>query len=95
MRQGGRSKAWLLGALVALALLSLLIFSSLNLAKYKAEVCVTFNGMTQCRTAAGATEEYVIRAATSDACSTMASGVTQSMACEQASAPVIHWIRRP
>ncbi len=91
----GRGKAWLLGLLVAAAILSVLIFSSLNLARYKAEICVTFHGQTQCRTAGGTTEEYVIRAATSDACSTLASGVTEVMSCEQASAPVIHWIRRP
>lgn len=91
----GKTKALILGVIVAAGLLSLLVFSSMNLAKYKAEVCVTFNGMTQCRTAAGATEEYVIRAATSDACSTLASGVTQSMACEQAPTQSIHWIRKP
>jgi hypothetical protein len=91
----GKTKALILGVIVAVGLLSLLVFSSMNLAKYKAEVCVTFNGMTQCRTAAGATEEYVIRAGTSDACSTLASGVTQSMACEQSPTQSIHWIRKP
>jgi uncharacterized membrane protein len=91
----GKTKALILGGIVAVGLLSLLVFSSRNLARYKAEVCVSFNGMTQCRTAAGASEEYVVRAATSDACSTLASGVTQSMACEQAPPQAIHWIRKP
>ncbi len=89
-----KAKAWVFGLLVAAAVIALLLFSSLNLARYKAEVCITFQGQTQCRTASGADEDSTLRAATTDACATLAHGVTEVMACEH-SAPVVHWLRRP
>jgi hypothetical protein len=89
-----KAKAWVFGLLVAAGVITLLVVSSLNLARYKAEVCVTFQGQTQCRTASGANEDSTLRAATTDSCATLAHGVTEVMACEH-SAQVVHWIRRP
>ena len=62
--------------------LAYIVYSSMNLAGHRVEVCITFNGRTNCRTASGATEEFARRTATSNACAELASGVTDSIGCE-------------
>ncbi len=81
--------------LLVVALALLLAYSTMNLAKYKAEVCVEFNGRTQCRTASAVSEEDTVRAASNVACATLANGVTEVMACEHNSPATVRWIKRP
>ena len=75
-------KPVLFGILFALLVLAYIVYSSMNLAGHRVEVCITFNGRTNCRTASGATEEFARRTATSNACAELASGVTDSIGCE-------------
>ena len=75
-------KPVLIGIVFALLVLGYIVYSSVNLAGHKVEVCMTFNGRTNCRTASGASEEYARRTATTNACADIASGVTDSIACE-------------
>jgi hypothetical protein len=75
-------KPVLVGIVFALVVLGYIVYSSMNLAGHKVEVCITFNGRTNCRTAAGASEEFARRTATTNACADIASGVTDSIACE-------------
>jgi len=91
----GSKKALILGLLFAAAVVAFLVMSTLHLAQYKAEVCIDFNGRTQCRTAAGTTEEFALRSATTAACATLAGGVTQVMACEHTTPTSVRWLRRP
>jgi hypothetical protein len=44
-------------------------------------VCITFNGLSQCRTVDGEREEDAHQAAVSNVCAYLASGVTEGMAC--------------
>ena len=71
-----------IGIVFALAVLGYIVYSSMNLSGHRVEVCITFGGRTNCRTAAGSTEEFARRTATSNACAELASGVTDSIACE-------------
>ena len=71
-----------LGILFALAVLVYIVYSSMSQAGHRVEVCITFNGRSNCRTASGATEEFARRTATSNACAELASGVTDSIGCE-------------
>jgi hypothetical protein len=75
-------KPALVGIIFALIVLFFVVYSSMNLSGHKVEVCITFNGRSDCRTAAGATEEYARRTAITNACGDLASGVTESLACE-------------
>jgi hypothetical protein len=75
-------KPVLIGIVFALAVLGYIVYASMNLAGHRVEVCITFNGRTNCRTAAGASEEFARRTATTNACAQIASGVTDSIACE-------------
>jgi hypothetical protein len=75
-------KPVLIGIIFAVIVLGYIVYSSMNLSEHRVEVCITFNGNSACRTAAGATEEFARRTATTNACAQLASGVTDSIACE-------------
>ena len=67
-----------------LAMVGLIIYSSMNLSRHRVEVCVDYQGREACKIASGETRENAIRTATSNACAFVASGMTDSMACEHA-----------
>lgn len=77
-------KNW--GIIATIAVIGFMIFAvmlSMQGKKFRADVCVVFNGQKQCRTAIGATEAEAIRTAHSNACALVASGMTQTMTCER------------
>ena len=75
-----------IGATVLIAAtIGLLVYSVLQQAKVSCEVCVTFRGNTQCRTAIGPTRDEAIKTATSNACAYLASGMADSIACANTS----------
>ena len=73
------------GILIVVAVLAVLVYSSMNLASFRVEACMSYQGQSNCRTASGATLEFAKRTAISNACAGIASGVTDSIACEQSS----------
>ena len=85
----------LLSLAVVGAVVFALIHATLGLAKYKVEVCMDFQGRSSCRTASGSSEEYALRTATGNACALIASGVTDSMACERTPPRSVTWLKRP
>jgi len=76
-------KPVIVGIVFVVIFLGVIIYSSMNLAGYRVEVCMNFQGRSNCRTASGSTEEFARRTATTNACAEIASGVTESIACEQ------------
>lgn len=76
-------KPVILGIVFVVVILGVIIYSSMNLAGHRVEVCITFNGRSNCRTASGSSEDFARRTATTNACAEIASGVTESIACEQ------------
>jgi hypothetical protein len=84
-------KPVLLGILFCAIVLAVIIYSSMNLARQRVEVCMQFNGNTACRTAAGSTKEFALRTATSNACAQISSGVTDSIACERSEPVKVTW----
>ncbi len=81
------------GILFVVVVLTVIIYSTLSLAKFKVEVCMQYNGATSCRTASGATREDTMRTAVNNACATIASGVTETGQCERSQPVSVHWIR--
>ena len=61
-----------------------LIFGSRSLVQAECELCVTFNGMTQCRRGSGADAAEARQAAQKAACAVMAAGMNESIACDNA-----------
>jgi hypothetical protein len=86
-------KPVLIGILFLLVVLGVVVYSSMNLATHRVEVCVEFRGAPACRTASGSTEEFALRTATSNACAQVSSGVTDSIACEQAKPVKVTWLK--
>jgi hypothetical protein len=75
-----RKKLLLAGLGVGLWL-GYIIYSSTTLAKVSCDVCIEFREKTECKTAAGANREEAQRTATDLACTSLASGMADSIAC--------------
>jgi hypothetical protein len=88
------NKTWVIGAAFLLAILGFIVYSSLNLARYRVEVCIDFNGLSNCRTASADTREHALRSAVNNACAGMVSGVTETMACERTDPKSIRWLSK-
>jgi hypothetical protein len=71
----------------------LLVYSTLRLGEVTVEVCMEFNGRSNCGTAAAPTEEEAIRTATDNACALISSGRDESMACARAAPKSVRRLR--
>jgi len=58
------------------------VYLSTRIAHHTCRVCVTYGGRTICRTAASGTPKEAIESAVTSACSGLASGMTESINCE-------------
>ena len=67
-----------LGAIVAVV-----VYTSLDVGVVRCEVCITYQGREACRAVDGATAEDAQQSAVNNACALLASGVTDTMACER------------
>jgi hypothetical protein len=75
--------SWLaLGALVLLG--GFVVYTSLEAGTVRCEVCVDFDGRRACGAVDGPSENEALAAARTNVCAHVASGVTQTMACERA-----------
>jgi hypothetical protein len=74
-------KPVLFGILFLMLVLGVIVYSSMTLAAHRVEVCIEFNGRTNCKIASGATLEFAEHTAVDNACGEIASGVTDSMNC--------------
>ncbi|HYL37601.1 MAG TPA: hypothetical protein VEV17_16925 [Bryobacteraceae bacterium] len=89
------SKPVLIGALsilAALAFVIILAYSSMHPVKYRVEVCVAYQGRTECRIASADTKEHALRSAQNNACGLMVSGVTETMQCEHLDPVSVKWL---
>jgi hypothetical protein len=77
-----KATSWV--ALIVLVVLGgFIVYSSLGQGGVRCEVCIAFRGRDACRAVDGASEHDARNAATTNACAFLASGVTDSMACER------------
>lgn len=77
-----KSTSWV--ALVGLtAIIGIVVYTSFEVGGVRCEVCITFDGRSACRAVDGNTEEDALAAARTNTCAQLASGVTDSMACER------------
>jgi hypothetical protein len=87
-----KKPVWI-GILLFAGLLALIAYSTMGLTGHRVEVCMEFKGQSSCRTASGSTEAFALRTATSNACAGIASGVTDSIACEQKAPTKVTWLK--
>ena len=86
-------KAALIGVIFVIAVIAAIYYSTANLAAHRVEICMEFKGLSSCATASGATEENARRSATTTACATISSGVTDSIACDQTPPKKLTWLK--
>ena len=72
--------------------LAAVVYSSLGLRQYTCEVCMEFQGRTNCATASGTTQEEAQRTATDTACATISAGMTESIQCSRTLPASVTWI---
>jgi len=75
-------KSGLYIAIGVIVFIGMVVYSTFGLRRHRVEVCMEFNGRTNCRTAAGETPDRARTAAIQNACALIASGVGDSIACQ-------------
>ena len=85
-------KPVLVGVVVFLAILGFIVYSTLSASRKRVTVCMSFNGRSDCRTAAGTTRDFALRTAVTNACALIASGVTDTVNCEQSQPVSVTWL---
>ena len=75
-----------------IAFIGLLLYFTLGLRKNRVEVCMSFQGRTNCAIASAETREEALRTASSNACAIIASGMTDSLACERSAPVSVKWL---
>lgn len=69
---------------IALTLvIGLVVWSSLHVGQVRCEICIEFEGRRACRAVDGASAGEARQSAINNTCAFLASGVTQTMACER------------
>jgi hypothetical protein len=77
----------------AIALVGILLYSSVQQTGKKYEVCMTFHGTSHCSTATGATPEEAIRSAQGIDCELITNGRDELMACMDQSPSSSHEVK--
>jgi len=80
MTKKSNSVRWII-ALGAIALVAVLVYSSMQQTRERYEVCVTFKGATHCATASGSTYDQAVRSAQEIDCQLLANGRDENMVC--------------
>jgi len=87
-------KTVLLAIAFVVVVLVVLVYTTMGNNRYRCEVCVVFDGKQACRIVGASTEAQAQRTATENACAEVASGVTDSMACESRQPASVIWVTR-
>jgi hypothetical protein len=74
-------KKILIGVAILAAGLALVTWSAMSRQQIKCEVCITFNGNTECRKVQGANRDEAVRAGADTACASLASGMSEVIKC--------------
>ena len=85
------SKTTLVSILFLLAVFGALVYSTLDLQGYSCEVCITFNGRTNCAKASGTSREEAQRTATDTACAPITAGMSETIACSNTAPDSVKW----
>jgi hypothetical protein len=68
-----------------------LVYSTIGSKQHTVEVCITFQGRSNCRTASGPTRQEAMQTAVQNACALIASGVSETIACERTPPDRVTW----
>ena len=88
-----KRKKWpvIFGVAFIIAFLAMLLFTTRGNARYRCEVCMTFEGRTICRNGAATSRDEAVRIAADGACTDLTSGMTAFVQCRSQSPARITW----
>lgn len=84
-------KPVLVGIVFLLAVVGLVVYSTMSMAQHRVKVCMQYGGQTNCATAAASTKEFAMRQAVSTACAPISGGVTGTLQCERSEPVSVEW----
>ncbi|MFN3322835.1 MAG: hypothetical protein ACK5AZ_05005 [Bryobacteraceae bacterium] len=87
-----RNRTGLIIGIFAIGFVAVLLYLTMSMGQHRVEVCMTFHGRTECRVASGETRQEALRAATENACALIASGVTDTIACQNTPPASVRWL---
>lgn len=76
-------------------IVALIAYSTFNGPRYRVNVCIAYQGHSACKTVSAKEEAAALRSATENACADIASGVTDTMRCQQTEPQSVRWLERP
>lgn len=87
-------KSAIVAVVFGAVVLAAILYTSLagSNSKYRVEICITFQGRTECRTARASTRMEALRTATDNACSLMASGQSEFERCRNTPPSSEKWL---
>lgn len=87
-------KSVLLALVFLIIAVGAILYTSLGSSnsRYRVEVCITFQGRTECRKARASTRNEALRTATDNACSLMASGQSEFERCRNTPPTSEKWL---
>ena len=88
-------KPVLAGIFFVAVFIVVLLYSTFSLmrSRHRVEVCMEFAGRTSCRIASAETQDNAMRAAITNACALISSGVTDSQQCEHSTPVSVKWLK--
>jgi Na+/alanine symporter len=89
------SKVGVIIVIFVVAFIALLAYSTLHGPRYRVEACMAYQGRKACKTVSAKSEQAALRSAAENACADIASGVTDTMRCEQSEPQRVKWLARP
>ncbi len=87
-------KIVLIVVFAAVGFFAALIYNTMSYSQHRVEICMEFEGRQNCATALGNTKETAYRSAVDTACATIASGMTQTIACSNTEPKSVKWLAR-
>ena len=78
-----------------LLIVGAVIWSTIGTNRYRVEVCMEFQGRSNCRVASASTEKQALQTGVDNACALISSGVTDSIACTSSQPVSVRWLSRP
>ncbi len=76
-------KAGVVGGIFGLLLVGAIVYFSLGFNQLTCEVCMDFQGRTQCRSASGVNEHTAVQTAKDNACAYLVQSKTEGFLCSQ------------
>lgn len=75
--------------------LCLIAYATWHGPRYRAEICVEFEGRKACKTVSAKSADAAVRSGTEGGCADIASGVTETMKCVGSQPASVRWLQRP